>query len=119
VEWDVVSLHYPQFHDPGIQYEPIVIAGIIIILIVVSGGVMKARDWGAKAARQRGVFQVIAADSQRPEVVVLRIYGEYLITAPFDRSTREFEKKLYLLKISDMTKLPLTLEKVGPLKVKP
>jgi hypothetical protein len=65
------------------------------------------------------VFQVIAADSQRPEVVVLRIYGEYLITAPFDRSTREFEKKLYLLKISDMTKLPLTLEKVGPLKVKP
>jgi hypothetical protein len=22
VEWDVVSLHYPQFHDPGIQYEP-------------------------------------------------------------------------------------------------
>jgi hypothetical protein len=21
VEWDVVSLHHPQFHDPGIQYE--------------------------------------------------------------------------------------------------
>jgi hypothetical protein len=22
VEWDVVSVNYPQFHDPGIQYEP-------------------------------------------------------------------------------------------------
>jgi hypothetical protein len=22
VEWDGVSIHHPQIHDPGIQYEP-------------------------------------------------------------------------------------------------
>jgi hypothetical protein len=60
-----------------------------------------------------------AAESPRPEVVVLRIYGDYLITAPFDRPGHTFEKKLYLLKISEMATVPLTYEEIGPLKVKP
>jgi hypothetical protein len=61
----------------------------------------------------------IASDGLRPEVVILRIYGEYLVTAPFDRADQTFEKKLYLLKISEMSTVPLTFEKVGPLPVKP
>jgi hypothetical protein len=55
---------------------------------------------------------------QSPEVAVLRMYGEYVYTVPFNRGTKEFEKKLIIVKISDI-KTPLSLEKVGPLHVKP
>jgi hypothetical protein len=49
----------------------------------------------------------------------VRVYGYYLLTVPFDRTTREFEKKLYILKISAMPKVPLVLENIGPLVPKP
>ena len=77
---------------------------------------MTAHTAGKAQAHQQEEFLVI---DHSPEVVVLRIYGEYLITAPFDRSTKEIEKKLYIFKLSDNSPTLLTLEKAGPLKVKP
>jgi hypothetical protein len=70
---------------------------------------------GRARAEKMDVFQVI---KQSPELVVLRTYGDYFIAAPFNRTTREVEKKVYLLKLAEMGKTPLQLEKVGPLKVK-
>ena len=58
------------------------------------------------------------------EVAIIRSYGEYLYAVPFTRITRKsnddktpalFERKLYILKISDV-KMPLTFEQVGPLQ---
>ena len=74
---------------------------------------------GRSTAENRTEFQVIAPSSDVPEVAVLRISGDYLLTAPFDRVTKKVEKKLYILKISEMPKTPLTLENIGPLSVKP
>lgn len=68
---------------------------------------------------QKSTFCAKPGRGLRPEVVVLRIYGDYLVTAPFDRTTKQFEKKLSLLKISEMAEVPLTYEKAGPLHAKP
>ena len=52
--------------------------------------------WGGRAdAQRKEEFQVVPQSSDVPEVVVLRVYGDYLLTVPFDRSTKEVEKKLF------------------------
>jgi hypothetical protein len=89
---------------------------ISIVFIVVSGGASAHRKLGQFNAQWQEEFYIVA---QSPELVVIRNYGDYLFAAPFDRVTKEVEKKLYLLKISDMAKTPLTTEKVGPLHIKP
>jgi hypothetical protein len=93
------------------------------VLIVVSIGARISRDGGKSDAAGYEWFQVIAASQDIPEVVVLRVYGDYLITAPIvspvkQEGPNEIEKTLYILKLPDMSKIPLTLKKVGPLKLK-
>ena len=78
---------------------------------------------GKDVAERQEEFQVIpkSVGSKRPEVVVLRIYGDYLITAPLIRSSEknEVKKELYIFKISDeMSNTSLAREKIGPLKIK-
>ncbi len=51
------------------------------------------------------------------ELVVLRIYGDNLICAPFDRIGHNVETKFMNLKTTDI-KTMLSLEQIGPLKVK-
>jgi hypothetical protein len=50
-----------------------------------------------------------------PERVVLRIYGDKMICAPFDRITRTVEKNFVILKMSEDPNVALHLEKIGPL----
>jgi hypothetical protein len=69
-----------------------------------------------KARAQQGEHFLVV--EQSTELVVLRSYSDYLLTAPLNRATKEVESKFYLLKMSEMNKTPLTLEKVGPLTVK-
>jgi hypothetical protein len=88
----------------------------VTTLLIIMYGLSLAYAAGRAHGEQQEEFLVI---DQSPEVVVLRIYGEYLITAPVDRSTKEVEKKFVILKLSDNSPTSLTLEKVGPLKVKP
>jgi hypothetical protein len=66
-------------------------------------------------------FQVTtqSVDNEKLELVVLRMYGEYLFTAPLSRSTQEIAKRIVIIKLSDDYPTSLSLEKVGPLKVKP
>jgi hypothetical protein len=56
-------------------------------------------------------------NSPTTEVAVIRTSGEYLLTVPFNRGTKEFENKLILVKMSDSkTPLSLALENIGPLR---
>jgi hypothetical protein len=50
-----------------------------------------------------------------PEMVVLRIYGDNMICAPFDRKTREVKKTFSVLKIAEDSKLIINIENIGPL----
>jgi hypothetical protein len=100
---------------------------IIAILVLVGLFAFLSILWGRQAAQRHEAFQIIAAEkpapgeSPRPEVAVIRIYGDYLLAVPFNRTTspKQFEKKLYILKLSDMPKIPLVLESIGPLIPKP
>ena len=50
------------------------------------------------------------------EVAVIRTSGDYFLTVPFNRGTKEYENKLIIVKMSDSkTPLSLALEKIGPL----
>ena len=53
-----------------------------------------------------------------PERVVLRIYGDKLITVPFDRKTKTVSKSFLLLKVAEGSTTILRPEKVGPLSPK-
>jgi hypothetical protein len=83
--------------------------------VAVSGGMPFFQYLGNYEAKATTVFPILA---QSPEVAVLRIYGEYLLTVPFNRDPNGavFENKLLIVKMSDKT--PLSLEKVGPLRAK-
>jgi hypothetical protein len=74
---------------------------------------------GKGGAEQRTEFHVIAASPNHPEVVLLRPYGDYLFTAPFNRQTGEIGRTLVILKLSDDSPVFMTLENIGRLKVKP
>jgi hypothetical protein len=92
---------------------------ILVILAVIWAFIPLSRGLGKGGAKGLRDFLIVAAESPRPEVAVVRVYGDYLFTVPFDRTTKEFEKKLYLLKISEMAEVPLVLENIGPLSPKP
>ncbi|HET6419808.1 MAG TPA: hypothetical protein VFG19_06620 [Geobacteraceae bacterium] len=51
-----------------------------------------------------------------PEMVVLRIYGNVLICAPFDRISKKIYKNFDVKNINDFG-LKMTLEKIGPLSM--
>jgi hypothetical protein len=53
-----------------------------------------------------------------PEIVVLQIYGDKLICAPFDRNTKEINKSFLILKLSEDTKQTISYQNVGPLRLK-
>ncbi|MCJ7497382.1 MAG: hypothetical protein MUO78_04525, partial [candidate division Zixibacteria bacterium] len=69
---------------------------------------------GRSRALKQDEFLILKAS---PELVVLRIYGENLICAPFDRTTKEVKKTISIFKIGDDPDLKLSLEKVGPLHI--
>lgn len=69
-----------------------------------------------KAAKQK---EFLTASSSADELVLLRLYSDKLIFAPFDRNTRQVQKRFVILRVEDL-KTPLTMDEVGPLtSVKP
>lgn len=88
---------------------------ILMTLVVITLGSYLFPTEGRKDAQGQEWFPVVAQSPDVPEVVVLRVYDDHLFATPFNRSTKEFEKKLFILKLSDMDKRPLMTEKVGPL----
>jgi hypothetical protein len=103
----------PGFRD----FVNLMLIAMFVVLIGIGNNIFPKA--GKEDAQSKKEFQVISQSSSLPEVVVLRVYGDYLFAAPFDRSTKKVEKKLFILKISEIANAPLTTEQVGPLQVKP
>jgi hypothetical protein len=104
----------PSFRD----FVNLIVIAIFLILIGIGNNFSPKA--GKEDAQSRKEFQVIAAQSPSlPEVVVLRVYGDYLFAAPFDRSTKEVKKERFILKISEIADRPFTTEQIGPLQVMP
>ncbi|HEX8144645.1 MAG TPA: hypothetical protein VF553_18905 [Pyrinomonadaceae bacterium] len=66
----------------------------------------------AEAINQRN-FLVI---NTSPEMAVLRIYGDNMSCAPFNRETKEVQKSFVIIKAADNPKHSFNLEDIGPLK---
>jgi hypothetical protein len=91
---------------------------LVIIAISIGFGGLFFGYLGYSNAQTQPWFQTIK-QYESQEVVVIRSYGDYLLAVPFNRNTKQFERKMFIMKISDMAKTPLSYEKVGPLQVKP
>lgn len=50
-----------------------------------------------------------------PEQIVLRIYDDNIITAPFDSATKTFERSFFIHRLGDEPALRMSYEKLGPL----
>jgi hypothetical protein len=93
---------------------------VLIVLFMGIAALVRLSSWGGKAdAEQQKVFQVIAPFNGMPEVVVLQIFGDNLITAPLVRSAEKNKVKneLYVLKMSEKSGVHWKTERVGPLSV--
>jgi hypothetical protein len=80
--------------------------GILLMMFLISSTV------GESEALRKTNF-IVARIS--PEAVVLRIYGDKLICAPFYRETKETEKSFFILNKADISKISFRIEKIGPL----
>lgn len=94
---------------------PLVGRGPAIAIVYLSIFLILSSEAGRSRALKQDEFLIIKAS---PELVVLRIYGEKLICAPFDRTTKEITRTFTILKTGDDPNLKLSLEKVGPLHIK-
>jgi hypothetical protein len=87
---------------------------LVVPWLIISDSV--AMDMGRYvAARQRDYLVPASA----PTTVVLSYFGETLVVAPFNRSTKEVEQSFWVVKIGEDPKLLLHWESVGPLHPKP
>lgn len=80
----------------------------ILVALVLSFNV------GQGTALRQEEFLVTLSPSDR---VVLRIYGDTLILAPFDRATQEIQREFAIQPIDKASELGLRLERVGPLRL--
>lgn len=91
---------------------PLVGRGAFIAILSLFLVLIFSWEAGRSRALKQDKFLIVKAS---PELVVLRIYGEKLICAPFDRTTKEITGTFTILKTGDDPNLKLSLEKVGPL----
>jgi hypothetical protein len=86
----------------------------LLIILLFLGGMLTASSAGMAEAIRQEEFLVT---NTAPELVVLRIYGDNLICAPFDRKTGEIEQSFSVIKNTGETGLVLRLEKLGQLQL--
>jgi hypothetical protein len=92
----------------------IVRASLVLPWLAISVSV--AMNMGRAVATDQRDYLVPAS---APTTVVLSHFGERLIVAPFDRSTKEVEPSFWVIKTGEDPKLLLRWERVGPLHPKP
>lgn len=78
--------------------------GIILIAYIVGDG-------NASTQKRFLVFK------DHPDVAVLRIYGDLMISAKFNRETKEVSSELSLLWLSEKKQITFANEEIGPLKL--
>ncbi|MFW9879663.1 MAG: hypothetical protein ACFFG0_41845 [Candidatus Thorarchaeota archaeon] len=86
----------------------------LVIIFFIFGYMTTGLMGRANAERQRE-FLVIHGTSE--ELVILRVYGEKLICAPFDRNRKEINHTFFIKKVSDISGTLLKQEKIGPLRI--
>jgi hypothetical protein len=92
----------------------------LVIFMAIFSLVAYYRYIGRWEAQHRQEFYTVNNFPNLPEsLVVMSLSDEYIVTASFDRATREVERKIYLINQAEMGNTPLSFEKIGPLKVKP
>ena len=84
----------------------------LLIILLFLGGMTTALSAGTAEAIRQEEFLVT---NTKPELVVLRIYGDNLICVPFNRATGEIEQSFSVMKNTGETGLVLHLEKLGQL----
>jgi len=83
---------------------------VILIMIWIVSGVI-----GHSNAKRQWDFLI---PSTYPEAVVLRIYGERMICAEFDRDNKEIYNTYFIIMADELPKPMFLLEEVGPLSLK-
>lgn len=83
----------------------------LILILAISLGVI----FGRSDAQNREEFLI--ANSE-PERIVLKIYGNHIILADFNRATREVHRSFSIQDLSTQPSLTYKLELIGPVIVK-
>src|SRR2546422_5608710 len=83
------------------------------ILVCFMVALLLAVSFGWSLAREQVYYFVVPG---QPERVVLRIYGDSIILAPFDRQTRRILPEYTVLRRTTGT-ITLREERIGPLTV--
>lgn len=99
-----------KMHDKFGYFRVISLVTILIFFPLLSFNV------GVSAAKGKSSFLVFHEES---EYVVLKIYGDIMVCAQFQRTERMIVQRFVLKKIGEPPGLRLSLERVGPLKVAP
>jgi len=86
----------------------------MLAIFVMGYAMILTRIVGEYKAVNQNEYMVIRSPQ---EMVVLRIYGDKLTCAPFNRTTKEVKRIFNVFKISEDSNLQLHLEKVGPLRL--
>jgi hypothetical protein len=106
-----------KYNVKGIQLNFIwVFLVIFAFLGILTPGFNLFHEGGKETAKTQKEFPVLVLSSLPSKVAVIRSYGDYLYAVPFNPDTNKFEKKLVIVKISELTTIPLAFETVGPLQ---
>lgn len=110
--------HEKELYDKGISLPQIIrnITGRQLFQIIqyILLAYLCANWAGEYSSFKKKDFLVL---KNKPNIVVLKIYGDTIITAPFSKKTKTIRREVTVYKISDKDNLTLVSEKIGPLKL--
>ncbi len=89
---------------------------VVSLLSILNLFLIFSFNIGISAAKSKSNFLVF---NEISEYVVLKIFGNILVSAQFQRTERQVVQKFVLNKVGESPGLRLSLERVGPLKVIP
>ena len=93
--------------------------GVRVVLLLMLVGALSAFAYlGGLYSAQHKVSYLTFQMDDGGEAVVLREYHDRLICAPFDRDTSCLKKGFFILETACTSPLLLTLEEIGPLKIR-
>lgn len=102
--------YQPKFYFDYNNYKDrIIILWILLFFLYAFAG-----DLGTSEAIRKKNFLVL---SDEKNSVVLRIYDDKYVCAPFHRETKQVDRSFIILESSGQNELRFNLEKVGPLKL--
>lgn len=86
---------------------------LLLIIAILIGILLYSSLDGYESAKNGKSYYVV---NTNPEMVILKSYGETLISAPFDRETNTVEKKFTIVEVKEELGLFASYERLGRLK---